>query len=297
MVMNRFRYLIVVGVLLQLLSLLFNNGDTSLSLAIGPLAIGALAASGGAALSGLINNQNKKNAEYSLDMQKRLMDYTWSKYNSPKAQAKAYADAGFNPAVAFGEGGMSSPIAPSNEAPELSQIDMSSSMSDLGTLVSTGSQALLAAAEAKKVGLEAEGQKLLNDYNAETLAERVRAVGLQNKWTEEQTTKVIQDWNKTVAEINVLSKDAEIKQIDLDKHQSLVDAIIQHYVSGANKSDADAQSIREQLPIILKKLQAEADVLSVDADIAKDYKETMTKVGVVGDVIKIIQTLAKVFGK
>ena len=63
---------------------------------------------------------------------------------------------------------MSSPIAPSNEAPELSQIGMSSSMSDLGTLVSTGSQALLAAAEAKKVGLEAEGQKLLNDYNAET---------------------------------------------------------------------------------------------------------------------------------
>ena len=294
---NRFRYLLVVGVLLQLLSLWFNDGDTSVSLAIAPLAIGALAASGGAALSGLINNQNKQNAEYSLDMQKRLMDYTWSKYNSPKAQAKAYADAGFNPAVAFGQGGMSSPVAPSMSAPELSQIGLSSSMSDLGTLVSTGSQALLAAAEAKKVGLEAEGQKLLNDYNAETLAERVRGVGLQNKWTEEQTTKVIQDWNKTVAEINVLSKDAEIRQIDLDKHKSLVDAIIQHYVSGSNKSDAEADSIREQLPIILKKLQAQADVLSVDADIAKDYKETMTKVGVVGDVIKIIQTLVKVFGK
>ena len=113
-----------------------------------------------------------------------------------------------------------------------------------------------------------------------------------NHWTEEQTTKVIQDWNKTVAEINVLSKDAEIKQIDLDKHQSLVDAIIQHYVSGANKSDAE-QSIREQLPIILKKLSLKADVLSVDADIAKDYKETMTKVGVVGDVIKIIRRLPK----
>ena len=206
---NRFRYLLVVGVLLQLFSLWFNDGDTSVSLAIAPIAIGALAASGGAALSGLINNQNKQNAEYSLDMQKRLMDYTWSKYNSPKAQAKAYADAGFNPAVAFGQGGMSSPVAPSNNAPELNQIGMSSSMSDLGTLVSTGSQALLAAAEAKKVGLEAEGQKLLNDYNAKTLDERVRAVGLQNHWTEEQTTKVIQDWNKTVAEINILSKDAE----------------------------------------------------------------------------------------
>ena len=63
---NRFRYLLVVGVLLQLLSLWFNDGDTSVSLAIAPLAIGALAASGGAALSGLINNQNKQNAEYSL---------------------------------------------------------------------------------------------------------------------------------------------------------------------------------------------------------------------------------------
>lgn len=292
---KRFRFLLVVGVLLQLLS--YFDVGSEYCLAIAPLAIGALAAAGGSALSSLINNQNQQNAEYSMELQKQMMDYAWSKYNSPKAQAKAYADAGFNPAVAFGQGGMSAPIAPSVQSPELSQIGMSSSLSDIGTLVSTGSQALLAAAEAKKVGLEAEGQKLLNDYNAKTLEERIRSVGLQNHWTEEQTTKVIQDWNKTVGEINILSKDAAIKQIDLDKHESLINAIINHYVSASNKNDAEVQSIREQLPIILQKLQAETDVLSVDADIAKDYKDTMTKVGIVGDVMKIIQTLAKVFGK
>ena len=293
--MNRFRYLLVVGVLLQLLSYWFDVGDSSCLVAIAPAVLGPMAAAGGQVLGGIANtllgnSQSKSNTRYSMDLQKSLMDYSWNKYNSPAAQAKAYAEAGLNPAVAFGQGGMSAPVAPNVTAPAVQPSPV-----DLG--IQNMPQAVLAAAEAKKAGMDAEGQKLLNQYNSETMAERIRAAGLQNKWTEEQTTKLIQDWNKTIAEINVLSKDAEIKQIDLDKHKSLVDAIIQHYKSTSNLSDAQASSISQQLPIILEKLQAETDVLSVDADIAKDYKETMTQVGIVGDVIKILNTIRKILGK
>lgn len=254
---NRFRYLLVVGVLLQLLSMCFNKGDTSVSLAIAPLAIGAFAASAGAALNGMINNQNKKNAEYSMQLQKDLMDYSWRKYNSPQAQAKAYADAGFNPAVAFGEGGMASPVAPSVSAPELNQIGMSSS--DLATLVNTGSSVLLSAAEAKKVGLESEGQKLLNDYNSQTLDERIRAVALQNKWTAEDTARITQSVGLMSGEFNLLQQKVE----NLKSEKALTDKHVEWY--------------NKQMTAEINDLQASAKYKNAIADLTDQQKELLTR--------------------
>ena len=109
--MNRFKYLLVGGLIIHLLSLGFDVG-TTYQVALAPLALGLIGAAGGQVLGSVANSiignaQAKSNAQYSQNMQKDLMDYAWNKYNSPRAQAAAYSDAGFNPAVAFGQGGMS----------------------------------------------------------------------------------------------------------------------------------------------------------------------------------------------
>lgn len=292
--MNRFKYLLVGAITLHLLSLWIDVGSSNCQLAIAPLALGLIGAAGGQVLGSVANSiignsQAKSNAQYSQNMQKDLMDYGWNKYNSPSAQAKAYSDAGFNPAVAFGQGGMSAPVAPNNKSPEVATAPVA-----FDTGLQNMPNAVLAAAEANKAGMESEGQKLLNDYNIQTMAERVRSVALANHWTEENTTKVIQDWNKTIGEINILEKDAAIKRIDLDKHEKLVDSLIDSYASKANFDKVQTNQLREQLPLILDKLKNEVDILSVDADIANSFKETTATLGVVGQGIKILQTLLKI---
>ena len=249
--MNRFRYLLVGAIFLHLLSLWFDVG-TTYQVAIAPLALGLIGAAGGQVLGSVANSiignqQAKSNAQYSQNLQKDLMSYIWNKYNSPAAQAKAYSDAGFNPAVAFGQGGMSAPIAPNIKSPEVSTAPV-----PFDTGLQNLPNAVLAASEAKKAGMEAEGQKLLNDYNTQTMAERVRSVALANHWTEENTTKVIQDWNKTIGEINILEKDAAIKQIDLDKHAKLVDSLIDSYAAKANFDNEQTHQLREQFPLFLQ---------------------------------------------
>ena len=225
--------------------------DSSCFIAIAPLALGILGAAGGQVLGSVANSlignaQAKSNAQYSMNMQKDLLDYQWNHFGSPKAQLDSYAAAGINPIVALGQGSVRG-ASPSVSSPQVSTAPV-----PFDTGLQNMPNAVLAAAEANKAGMEAEGQKLLNDYNTKTMADRVRAVGLQNHWTEENTTKVIQDWNKTIGEINILEKDAAIKQIDLDKHAKLVDSLIDSYAAKANFDNEQTHQLREQLPLILK---------------------------------------------
>ena len=252
-----------------------NNGSLLAS------GIGALGSLGSSILNGAFNYLSMDKQQ---EMAKDLMNYQWEHFQSPKAQAQAMAAAGINPAVAFGQGGSGFTATPSPTMPSSSPPSFGG-MTDIAGFVK-------AMAEAKKAGLESVGQDLENQYLQATQAERIRQIGLQNKFTEEQTTKVIQEWNKTIGEINVLQKDAEIKQIDLDKHKELVNSIINHYVSQKNLNDEQANSIKLQLPIILNKLKAEEKILNVDADIAESFKGTMSQLGIVGDVIKIIGQIA-----
>ena len=282
----------VAGFIIQLLTFCIPC-DSSYNLAIAPLVLGLLGAAGGQVIGSVANSiignqQAKSNAQYSMNMQKDLLDYQWEKFGSPKAQLDSYAQAGINPIVALGQGSVRG-ASPSVSSPQVSTAPVPF---DLG--LQNMPNALLAAAEANKAGLEAEGQKLLNDYNTQTMVERVRSVALANHWTEENTTKVIQDWNKTIGEINILEKDAAIKQIDLDKHARLVDSLIDSYASKANFDKEQTNQLRQQLPLILDKLKNEVDILSVDADIANSFKATTATLGVVGQGIKVLQTLLKI---
>lgn len=162
----------VAGCIIQLLTLFYDVGDSTFNIAIAPIALGALALGGGAALNSWANSQNRENAEYSLEMQKRLMNYEWQNFNSPKAQAKSLAEIGLNPAVAFGQGGVRG-VAPSSTAPELAQSDIGLSGQDFANTI-------LALSQAKKAGSEEAGVNLDNLLKGGTLSESINSVVLDN---------------------------------------------------------------------------------------------------------------------
>lgn len=93
----------------------------------------------------------------------------------------------------------------------------------------------------------------------------------------------------------MLSTESEIKKIDLSKHEEMINAIINHYVSQNNLNDEEAKNIRDQLPEILKKLQNENRILDVDAQVAETYQGTMAGLGALGKVLTIIEKIAKFF--
>ena len=240
---------------------------------------------GGSLINGSIGLVGNKIAH---DQAMKDLNYQWNKMYSPQAQVRNMAAAGLNPAAAFG-----------NQAPVISGSQMNLPQNPLGGIGTSSlndiSNYILSQAQAKKAGVETKGTELDNIVKEKTQEDRIKEVALRNKFTEEETTKVIQEWSKITGEINALQTDIDIKKIDLQKHEKLVDAIIDSYVHKANLDAAQEKSIRDQLPLILEKLGSENEVLSVDAEIAKDFKGTMTQLGIVGDAIKIIGHLVKFF--
>lgn len=240
---------------------------------------------GGSLINGSIGLVGNKIAH---DQAMKDLDYQWNKMYSPQAQVRNMAAAGLNPAAAFG-----------NQAPVISGSQMNLPNNPLGGIGTSSlndiSNYILSQAQAKKAGVETKGTELDNIVKSKTQEERIKEIGLRNKFTEEQTIKVINEWQKLVGEVNILQTESDIKKIDLKKHERLLNAMIDSYVHKANLDAAQEDSIRQQLPILLEKLQSESEVLSVDAEIAKDFKGTMTQLGLVGDAIKIIGHLVKFF--
>lgn len=223
------------------------------------------------------------------EMGKNNAEWQWNRFYSPKAQVSNLAEVGINPAVAFGN---QSPVMTTGgqmTMPDVPALGIgTTALSEIGNYLN-------AKANAEKANVETKGTELDNIVKAKTQEDRIKEVAIRNKFNEEQTTKVINEWQKLVGEVNILQTEGEIKKIDLQKHSKLVDGLIDSYISKANLDNAQADALRQQLPILLEKLQKETEVLSVDAEIAQDYKETMTRLGIVGDAFKIIGQLVKIF--
>lgn len=289
--MNRFKYLLVGAIFLHLLSLWFDVGS-SFQLAIAPLALGALAAAGGAALNDITNQINKSNAQYSVDLQKQLMDYSWNKYNSPKAQAKAYSDAGFNPAVAFGQGGMSAPIAPNVKTPDLAQGQVGISSDSL-------SNAILALTQSENTSEDTKAKQLGNQLFADTYKEQVEAIGLQNKWTQEQTSKISQEIGLMVGQFNECQQRIENLKSEqqltdksvawFDRHMS---AEIQHITASAEYQSALKGLTESQKQLLddtledLKRLTTyQADQMQKIVGLLDKYGDAQAIVGMLSQVV------------
>lgn len=246
--------------------------------------VAALGSLGSTFLNGVFNRSAMADQ---VAASKELMDYQWEKFQSPLAQVNAMAHAGINPAVAFGQGGSGftatpSAAMPTNTTPQIGGVN------DIANFVK-------AMAEAKKAGLESTAQDLQNEFSRRTLEDRIRSVALQNKFTEEETNKVVYEWQKLVGEANLLQTESELKKIDLSKHEELLNWQLKQYADKHNLDKQQFDALKEQLPVILDKLKAEKEILDVDASIAKGYKESMTQLGVLGDVIRVISQVVKIF--
>lgn len=244
--------------------------------------VGAIGSLGSTFLNGLFNRDSM---DRQVAASKELMQYEWDKFKSPSAMVGALTSAGINPAVVFGNnsGAIATP-SPSMPQSIPPQFDFSS----IGSFVK-------AMADAKKAGLESVAQNLENTFNERTLDDRVKAAALANKFTEEETAKISQEISKIVADQNVLRHEADIKRIDAEKHKDLLNWQIIRYRDEHNLDKQQFDALKEQLPVILDKLKHEEEILDVDASIAQGYKNSMAQLGVVGDAIKIIMNLVKIF--
>lgn len=286
---------ILVLFLLALLLVPFGIDIGSCDIAvIDPVVGGALIGTTANLVGGAVNNiVNRSNMDKQVEVSKHLMDYQWNHFQSPLAQSKSMRQAGLNPAVAFGQGGSGQLSSPSVDMPTAQP----SSFSNFGTDMVNS---ILSLTQAKKAGVESAGQEIENQINRAIMDDRISAAAKANKWTDEQINKVSQEaYNlqgmntKIQEEINVLRKQGE--RIDFENKHWLerFNAEMRSY---RDKHNIDAQTYSQmvdQAPVILSKLKSEEKLLSLDAEIQGDFKQVTTSLGVVGQVLKVIQLLLR----
>lgn len=213
---------------------------------IAPALIGAVGALGSAALNyGL--NRNMMN--YKLEDAKDLMSYEWQNFQSPQAQVRALSAAGISPSVAFSSGGVGQFATPNPTMPTDSPFFVSG--------IDEFANAVSAIAQAKKVGAETIGQQLENKVLEGSVDDRIREIGLRNKWTEEQTSKVIQETSAIVGQCNVMQKQVEKLESDkklTDKQVKWFDrhmrAEIDDLISSADYKKATADLTKAQKELL-----------------------------------------------
>ena len=287
--MSRFKYLFVAGLIIQLLTFCFPC-DSSYNLSIAPLLLGTLAAAGGAAMNAMANSQNKSNAQYSMGLQKDLLDYQWQKFDSPKAQLDSYAAAGINPAVALGQGAMRG-ASPSANAPQVAQVTQSATDT---------ANNILALSEAKKAGSEAAVTELNKEIIEGSLDDRIKEVAINNKWKQEDIGRIenvignLQGQNsKLQEEINNLRKQGKTLDFENDNWKTKFNAEMRKYADQHNIDKQTFEQMQEQAPYILGKLKSEDKILNLEAEIQGSFAETNAKLGVVGKVLDILVKLLK----
>lgn len=125
---------------------------------------------GGLLGSGISQSYNRENMALQSQYAKELMDYQWSKYQSPEAQVAAMTRAGLNPAVMFGSGGKGAFAAPSSSMPSSSPIQVPNVFD-----ISSTAAFIKSVADAKKAGMDTklseqeiknkEVERQLNEFN------------------------------------------------------------------------------------------------------------------------------------
>lgn len=284
-----------VGALfLHLLSLCFDS-DVGYNLAVNPILLGTLAAAGGSLVNGVVNHMmSSHDARLQNKYTKELMDYQWDKFSSPKAQAAGLAEAGLNPSVVFGQGSISHTATPSAQSAPISPFDFGLSGSDMAAAV----QSL---ATAKNLNLDSVAKAIENDVLDKTKSDRINKFAIDNNLSKQQIAKLekeignIEGLNTQIQEqINLLRSQKKMQDLENDAFKTKLDAELRSY---ADKHKIDEQTLSqmvEQAPVILDKLKNEQKLLDIDAALAGDYKDTQTKLGVVGNILNVLTQLLNV---
>lgn len=250
--------------------------------------VGALGSIGSSLLGGFLNG---KNMDAQLERSKALMKYQWDNFMSPKAQVSSLAAAGINPSVALGQGGSGFTATPSPSFPSSQSIPVPQ-IGDIGSFVQ-------AMATAKKAGLESVGQDLKNQYEQSVLSDKIKAVGLQNKWTEQQTSNLSEQFAVMVGQCNVMQKEVEKLESEkklTDKQTNWYDrhmrAEIDELKSSAKYKDAVANLTESQKTLLDNTLDsltrisnANADFLEQSVDLLQRYGDAQAIVGMLSQVV------------
>lgn len=280
----------VAGLFIQLLTFCIPC-DCSSNLAIAPLLLGTLAAAGGAAMNSLANDQNRKNAQYSMNMQKDLLDYQWNKFDSPKAQLDSYAAAGINPAVALGQGAMRG-ASPSASAPSLAQSDIGMSGQDMAGTI-------LALSQAENTGKDSKAKQLGIKLFEDTYKDQVDAIGLQNNWTKEQTAKMEQEiglmvgqFNECQQRINNLKTEQKYTQKSVEWFDRHMTAEINHLTSSAEYqsalkglTDSQKQLLDDTMQDLKRLTTYQADQMQKIVGLLDKYGDAQAIVGMLSQVV------------
>lgn len=279
----------VAALFMQLLTLCFDVGDSLYNLAIAPEVLGIAAAAGGSLIGNILNRDN---ARKQVKLQKDLMDYQWNKFSSPKAQLDSYAQAGLNPSVVYGQGGLST-AQPNVSAPALSQFDVGLSGQDL-----TGS--ILALAQAKKAGSDAAGVNLDNLVKQQTLDDQIKSVALRNKWTAEDTARITQSVGTMSAQYQLMQQ--QIDNLKSEKH--LTDEQVNWYGKEMRAKIADLQSSADYKDAIKGLNESQKQLLDCSMDslvqinnLNKDLlSQSLTLLNRYGDAQAVVGLLGQLVG-
>ena len=178
--------------------------------------IGGLASIAGSGISQMIAGDQAKEAfgrqKELMALQNQYAVQNWARenrYNSPVEQRKRLEAAGLNPDLMYGSGGVGNQ-AGSIDAPGAPSAPMAPTM-DFSKAIDSAVQTAVGVANAKKAGSETLAQNIENQYNQEVLNERIQAVGLQNKWTQEQITNAIEQF--AVLATQATNLDAQTKAL------------------------------------------------------------------------------------
>lgn len=246
---------------------------------VGAAVLGGLNMIGSLASGAIQENYAQKNMALQYDYAKKLADYEWANFKSPKAQVGALAQAGLSPAALSDGGSVATPSVgsmPSVAAPTMPNLV------DLSGL----SSYLIAAAQAKKAGveipqieqqtknlqIEADAKKYELDLQ-KFFAAPERATALRLAWQDvmlKQDEHSINEWSK--AKEKALSEAKESERDILRKELDNMDTKIQLSNELLKEQGKTERAKQGELGAAAESHRASAEASRTQADVNRENR-------------------------
>lgn len=222
--------------------------------------------------------------------------------NSPAAQVQRMMAAGLNPVQGvqtqvqsnMGGNNVGAPpmISGSPLGGSVSPIGLPQGLSGAGREIAGVGSFLRDLANAKESGAKAIGQEIENKFLDSTLDERIRGVALQNKWTEEQTSLVEQQFSEITARLNLMQKEGQLKDKQIKWFDSEMSAKIdelkasKEYQESMSKYNDKQRELLEDMFDDLKTYQSyNTQQMGKFVDLLEKYGDAQAIIGMLSQVV------------
>lgn len=253
------------------------------------------------------NSQSKQAASEAYTRQRELMGLqqqyaveNWEReiaYNDPSAQMARLKAAGLNPNLVYGNGSIQGLESPQISAPSSPSAPMRQ-LFDLGNPILEGAQAAQGIAMAKKAGAEGIGQEIENQYLSKTLQDRIAKVSADLELTKDQSSKLKQEFNLIQGQINILSTERELREIDKKHYEDEWQKRLQEYRDKHNISAEEysrMMAIHDDFVKLAKenatKAEWDAKISQLTFENQQNFQAIEKSLGVVGQVLKMIMSI------